>query len=148
MTRQMMWKLLEPILLLLLAIPMLILALLFMRGYPIHLILWNVLAGWAYVAVASVTEAEVNVAGIATGAACVIAIIGIMHHLAAWLYREVRVKQDRADWPAAWRWRWTLALTAAVVMMFIAGLVGVGLFRTSGWLIETTEWFKRDRFIG
>src|ERR1043166_3636025 len=110
MTAQLMWKLLEPMLLLLLAIPMLALALLFMRGYPIHLILWNVLAGWAYVVVRSVTEAEANLAGIATGAVCVIAIIGIMHYLAAWLYREVRIKQERTDWPTAWRWRWTLAL--------------------------------------
>ena len=137
-------KLLEPIILLALAIPVLALAIVFMYGYPVHQIVWNVIAGWAYVAGRAVVEVEWNAAGIATGAICVVAIVALLHYFAGWLYREVRVKRGHADWPTAWRWRWTLGLTAAVALVFVAGLVGVGLFRTSGWLIDTTEWIKRD----
>ena len=140
-------KILEPILLLVMSIPVLALAIVFMYGYPIHAIIWYALTGWAYAAVRSIREAEADLVGIASAVVCVAAVVGLLHGFAGWLYREVRVKQERADWPAAWRWRWTLGLIGAVVLMFVAGLVGVGFFRTSSWLIETPQWFQRENSL-
>jgi hypothetical protein len=52
------------------------------------------------------------------------------------MYAEARVKQAGADWPPHWRGAWTLCLVTAVMLMFCAGLAGVGLFRTTLWFLQ------------
>jgi hypothetical protein len=70
-----------------------------------------------------------------------------MHYFSAWLYGEIRTKKERSDWPAAWRWRWTLCLVAGLMLMFIAGLAGVGLFRTVDWFLQTPVIFKSSNSL-
>ena len=137
-------KIVEPLLLLALSIPALGLAVAWgPLGYPVGAMFLALLGGWLNVVQRALAQADMNRAGIASGMLSVVLTVLMLHYFAAWIYREVRVKNERADWPAAWRWRWTLCLTAAVMMMFIAGLVGVGLFRTTSWFLETSEMFKR-----
>ena len=101
------------------------------------------LLGWLRVAGRAAPRIELNLARVATGVVCIAAIVVGLHYFAAWLYGEIRVKQARVDWPASWRWRWTLCLVAAVMLMFVAGLVGVGLFRTTSWFLETPVIFTK-----
>ena len=91
---------------------------------------------------------EVEPLGIVSGLICIAAVVFVLHYFAAWLYSEIRVKQEHSDWPTAWRWRWTLCLLAAVVLLFAAGLIGVGLCRTTVWFFETPQiWMDRNRLI-
>ena len=99
--------------------------------------------GWMHVMERAVPRIEVNVAGVATGLACIAAVVIALHYFAGWLYAEVRLKQARTDWPASWRWKWTLCLIAAVMLMFSAGLAGVGLCRTTSWFLQTPVIFTR-----
>jgi hypothetical protein len=101
------------------------------------------LIGWFNVSERAVPRIELNAAGIATGVVCVAITLVLLHRLAAWIYGEVVTKQQRITWPPAWRWSWTFALTATVMLMFVAGLFGVGLFRTTGWLFDTAEFVQR-----
>jgi hypothetical protein len=140
------WKILEPILLLAAAVPTFAIAIVWVVfGYPLGAIAWRLLAGWAYVIGRAVPMIDWNPAGIATGLACVAAVVLALHYFGAWLYREIRLKQEHANWPASWRWKWTLSLTAAVMLMFVAGLTGVGLFRTTTWFLETPTFFDKTR---
>src|SRR5262249_21154673 len=112
-------------------------------GYPLHVIAWNLLVGWLLVAYRASSLIDWNLAGIATGIMCVALLAPALHYFGVWMYREVRAKQDRADWPAAWRWKWTLCLIGATMLMFIAGLVGVGLYRTTSWFLDTPVIFVK-----
>ena len=134
----------EPILLLVSAIPVwgLVVAGLVFR-LPVGAMFVAFVFGWWDVVFRAVPQVEVNLAGVATGILCVALTIFVLHRLAAWIYGEVQIKQERSDWPPAWRWSWTACLVAAVMLMFVAGLVGVGLFRTTGWLMETPEFVQR-----
>ena len=99
--------------------------------------------GWYHVLMRIGPRIEINGAAIASGLVCVAATVVLTHSLGCWIYCEVRPKQDCADWPTAWRWKWTLCLTLAVGLMFTAGVVGVGLFRTWSWFLETPEIFRK-----
>jgi hypothetical protein len=79
-----------------------------------------------------------NWSGIATAAACLALLGWIVHRFGAWA----------ATWPTATKipWRWTKAplLVAGVVLLFWAGLFGVGLIRSSQWLLESQEPLLHD----
>ena len=92
--------------------------------------------GWWSVLRRVAPQVEINIAGIATAVACVAVIVFLLHRVGVWLYAEVRAKHQRTDWPTAWRWSWTLCLLATIVLMFVAGLAGVGLFRTTTWFLQ------------
>lgn len=134
----------EPILLLLAAIPVwgIVIAGLVFR-LPVAAMLAAFFFGWWNVVFRAAPQVEVNLAGVATGILCGALTIFVLHRFAAWVYREVLSKQQRINWPPAWRWSWTAGVVAAVMLLFVAGLVGVGLFRTTGWLLETTEFVQR-----
>ena len=95
--------------------------------------------GWLRVVGRILPRIEINESGIATGVVCLAITVGLLHLFAAWLYAEFRTKQDCTAWPAAWRWPWTFCVVLAVMLMFVAGLVGVGLFRTTSWFLDTPE---------
>lgn len=98
--------------------------------------------GWLRVLQRVGPRIEVSVIGIATGLVCAIGTVMMLHLFGSWIYQEVRLKHARLDWPSAWRWSWTLSLLAAVVLMFLAGLVGVGLFRTTEWFLQTPTFLE------
>jgi hypothetical protein len=141
-------KIIEPIVLLVLAVP--VAAVAWAWGplrYPVGSLIWAFLSGWVYVPARALPQVEVSLAGVATAVVCTAAAVGLLHFLAGWMYTEVRTKKERTDWPPAWRWRWTVSLIAAVMLIFVAGLVGVGLFRTTSWLVETPHFFVRENSI-
>lgn len=99
-----------------------------------------ILAGWFDAIQRDGERMEISPAGIATGVICTAAALAVVHYLGKALYADFRRKNARADWPPAWRWQWSLAAVGAVVLMFSAGLCGVGLFRTTTWCLDTPQW--------
>ncbi len=91
--------------------------------------------GWWHVLARSAPRIEVSLAGVTTGVLCLGATALTMHWIAGGIYREIRLKQGCTVELNAWRWSWTVGLVAAVILMFVAGLVGVGLFRTTNWFL-------------
>ncbi|HZZ80832.1 MAG TPA: hypothetical protein VFE62_20180 [Gemmataceae bacterium] len=98
--------------------------------------LWPLCFGWYRVIARVGPEIEISYAGVATAVVCIGAVVIVLHWLARWLYGGLRLAPTRADWPETWRWKWTLCLVAAVMLMFVAGLAGVGVFRTTSWFLE------------
>jgi formate hydrogenlyase subunit 3/multisubunit Na+/H+ antiporter MnhD subunit len=127
-------RLFEPLLLLAtsVAVLMVVLGFVLPMGIPILGIGIAVVTGWFNVLSRVAPRIEINIVGVATAVVCIAATIGVLHLIASWWYRHVQGTN-------AWRWRWTMALVAAVCLMFIAGLVGVGLFRTTSWFVATPE---------
>lgn len=84
-------------------------------------------------------QVEINWSGIATATVCVALLGYIIHRLGAWA----------ATWPTETRiaWRWTKAplVVAGVVLLFWAGLFGVGLIRSTQWLLSMDEPLTQDR---
>jgi hypothetical protein len=99
------------------------------------------LVGWLRTLARGAPRMEINFVATATGVLCIAITLVVLHWLGAWLYREVRERRRQFGWPPAWRWQWTLGLVAAVMLMFIAGLAGVGLFRTTSWFLESPRIF-------
>lgn len=93
--------------------------------------------GWWYVLARSAPRIEVSLIGVGTGVLCLGATMLTLHWIAAGIYREIRLKHGRTVELSEWRWSWTVGLVMAVMLMFIAGLVGVGLFRTTSWFLES-----------
>lgn len=133
-------KLIEPLALLMCAAVLLTVVVVWIKtGWPLFTALGVVLIGWWSVITRIGPQVEWNIAGIATAVLCIVATVFLLHHFARWLYGAIRFKKLDADWPAAWRWKWTCCVLASVMMMFIAGLVGVGLFKTTSWFVETPQ---------
>jgi hypothetical protein len=59
------------------------------------------------------------------------------------MFLEARERAERTDWPTRWRWRWTFSRSAAFILMFSAGLIGVGLFRTTTWFLQSPVIFEK-----
>ena len=91
--------------------------------------------GWYRVLARVGPQIEISYAGVVTALVCIGATAYVLHLVARWFYAELRVKPTRIDWPAAWRWKWTLCLVASVMLMFGAGLAGVGVWRTTSWFL-------------
>ncbi len=101
---------------------------------------WAALAfGWWRVIARAVPRIEVDPAGVAVGVVSGLLVVVLLHWFAGWIYIETRTRQLRDDWPPRWRIRWTLCIIGSVVMAFVAGLVGVGLFRTVGWFVASAK---------
>ncbi len=88
----------------------------------------TLLCGWWDRAARALPRADADLGGIATGVVCVGLLVVLLHHALAW-FRPAQTTP----------WRWTFALTASVALMFVAGLFGVGLFRTLLWLAQSHE---------
>jgi hypothetical protein len=114
-------------------------------GIPIHSMLIAVLIGWFNVLQRIAPLITFNPVALLTAAIVLGGSVYALHCFAGWLYREIRVKQDRYLWPIQWRFRWTISLLFGVFLMFVAGLVGVGLFRTSSWLFHTDHFLQTSK---
>jgi hypothetical protein len=137
-------RLCEPLIVLASASILLVVVVAWLRlGMPVGAMLLAVFIGWWHVLARVMSLVEVSVGGVVTGILCAVMAIVALHSFARWLYAEARIKKGRDDWPAAWRWSWSVGLCAVVGMMFIAGLAGVGLFRTTSWFLETPQFVTR-----
>lgn len=89
-------------------------------------VLFTLLFGWLSVLRRTMPLVVVSVAGVATALVALGLAAAVLHLLAARWSRHGQ---------GPWRLRWTVGLTFAVALMFVAGLSGVGLWRSTQWFL-------------
>ena len=103
----------------------------------------TLLFGWIGFIVQTFPRARVNPAGILSGLVVFLLLVAGVH----WLARSFR-RQSEDGTPAPglavsrWRFRWSLSIVVAVVVMFAVGFSAVGIARHAGWLLSSEEsWY-------
>ena len=93
--------------------------------------------GWVFFLLRVVPEALVGWAGVATALACLVAFAAGLHAFLGWLVGQMGTTAEGT--PRRWSMRWTGAIVAVVVLMFVAGLATVGATHQVGWLLTSKE---------
>lgn len=108
--------------------------------YPLEFVS-ALLLGWVRFLVRTVPEMSLSVSGSIAAWVCLLLIIVATHRLCGWLFRHNQNGkiQSSAAAPRRWHWRWTLALVALVMLMFVAGLAAVGITHQTSWLALSPE---------
>jgi prepilin-type processing-associated H-X9-DG protein len=97
--------------------------------------------GWVKYLIRVVPQVTVSWGGVATAAICLAVFALGAHSFLRWLYEQVqqasagRVYRIDAPWPR----RWTAAMVALIVLMFVAGLAAAGFAHQVGWLLTSRE---------
>ena len=103
--------------------------------FPLSFLLF-VAAGWAFFLYRVLPEVRVDAGGVALAAVCLVLFAAGAHWFLSWLYDQIQ----KAERPRGrWQPRWTVALVAGVVLMFVAGLATVGITHQVGWLLTSKE---------
>lgn len=99
----------------------------------------TLLTGWITFLTDNARRMEVDPASLLTFAIVLIGFGLAVQYCGAMIYESIKEKQGQ---PAKWRLRWTVGIASASVLLFCAGMAGVGLFSHLAW-IATAE----DRHI-
>jgi prepilin-type processing-associated H-X9-DG protein len=102
--------------------------------------------GWAFYLARVVPQVGIDRAGAITAALCLALFLAGSHAFLGWLCGHVGAEKDPAD-PSLRRWRprWTVALGALIVLMFVAGISAAGIIHQVGWLLTSGEpWIQKD----
>jgi hypothetical protein len=107
--------------------------------FPVQVAGW-LLLGWTAFLYRVVPAMTVDWAGLATALLCLTALAVGLHYICSWVHQQiVRAKHPDQVAIARWRPRWTFALLALVVLMFVAGIAAVGMTHQSYWLATAPE---------
>jgi len=117
-------------------------------GIPVLLILLNgffgrngsytlitLLTGWIAFLSENARRVEADPASLLTFAIVLIGFGFAAQYCGAMIYESIKEKQGQ---PAKWRMRWTIGIASASILLFCAGMAGVGLFSHLAW-IATAE---------
>jgi prepilin-type processing-associated H-X9-DG protein len=101
---------------------------------------WDVIVGlglgWVAYLVRVVPQVKIAWDGVATAGFCLTLFTVGLHRTLKWLHGEVqKAGCAGAEGRRAWSFRWTAALVALTVMMFIVGIAAAGVVHQVGWLI-------------
>jgi prepilin-type processing-associated H-X9-DG protein len=111
-------------------------------GGPAPDVLLGLGLGWAAYLARVVPQVKIAWDGVVTGVFCLALFTVGLHQTLTWLHGEVQ-KSGRAGAGAgaerarAWSLRWTVALVALIVMMFLVGIAAAGVVHQVGWLIAS-----------
>jgi hypothetical protein len=92
----------------------------------------NLVVGWAFYLYRVVPQVRVSWPGVLTGGACLVLLAFGLHRFLRWLHGQ---RPAARPWPA----RWTGTVLALVVLMFAAGIAGVGIAHQTAWLVTSPE---------
>lgn len=96
---------------------------------------FTLVLGWVVYVFRVIPQTSIDWGGVATAALCLLGLVGGLHWFLRWLYGQMRKPGEPDLQPApTWKLRWTLALVALVVLMFVAGISAVGLSHQTVWL--------------
>lgn len=95
----------------------------------------TLLTGWITFLSENARRMEADPASLLTFAIVLIGFGIAAQFCGAMIYESIKEKQGQ---PAKWRVRWTLAIASASILLFCAGMAGVGLFSHLAW-IATAE---------
>jgi hypothetical protein len=112
-------------------IPLTLLALLLLAGWPFHA-LFLLAVGWVSYLARSLPKVTIDPAGVFLLALCVVLAGGLGHGLCRWLWKGTGHE-------APWRPRWTIAGLATILLMFAAGMAVTGVAHQTGWLLRSPE---------
>jgi hypothetical protein len=94
------------------------------------------LFGWVSFIGRVVPRVEVSWVGVVSGAVFLGLLIVLLHLFARWC---AQAAADPSAPPRHWRFRWTLSIVTALVLMFIVGYSTIGLARHIGWLCSSPD---------
>ncbi|MGB7157237.1 MAG: H-X9-DG-CTERM domain-containing protein [Tepidisphaeraceae bacterium] len=94
------------------------------------IVLWNLSLGWASYLMRVIPNVRVNPVGVATAITCLVATLSLGHAFARWLRRAT-------DPTEPWHARWTIAIVAIVLLMFVAGIGATGVGHQTAWLARS-----------
>ncbi|MDR3632751.1 MAG: DUF1559 domain-containing protein [Isosphaeraceae bacterium] len=98
-------------------------------------IAFYVLVGWIWYGLRVIPEVRVDWGGVAMALVCLAGFAGGLHVFLGWLYDQLNNSAEPARIAFAWPARWTAALVAIVVLMFVAGVAATGVGHQVGWLL-------------
>src|SRR5215510_11405717 len=99
---------------------------------PQVVFVFYLIVGWIGYVARVIPQTRVNWTGVASGVLCLVGVVVLGHGIGRWLYREMSAGRF-------WKLRWTLALVAIVVFMFVAGIGAVGFTHQSVWLARSDQ---------
>jgi prepilin-type processing-associated H-X9-DG protein len=101
--------------------------------------------GWVMYLARVLPQVGIAWGGVITAALCLPLFLVGSHAFLTWLYGQAGKEADPGD-PVVRRWRprWTVALGALIVLMFVAGLSAAGVAHQVGWLLTSQEPLARS----
>jgi len=115
-------------------------------------IVWYLAFGWIHFLVQNLASMQFNLALLAEGLACALALGVGTHYFCGWLYREAGAsKEAPASTGRTWRWQWTACGLALLLLLFVAGIGTIGAIHQAAWLFNASEplvvnsWSGRSR---
>lgn len=93
------------------------------------------LTGWIAFLIDNARRMETDPSSLLTFAIVLIGFGFAAQYCGAMIYESIKEKQGQ---PAKWRMRWTIGIASASILLFCAGMAGVGLFSHLAW-IATAE---------
>jgi hypothetical protein len=107
----------------------------------LEILLWLAI-GWIPYIYGIFSRITVNWEGVATAAACLVGLAVGLHYFCGWLHGKIAtMRSPEVAVHPHWRPRWTFALLAGVVLMFLAGIAAVGLTHQTIWLATSHHAF-------
>jgi prepilin-type processing-associated H-X9-DG protein len=96
--------------------------------------------GWVFYLRRVLPQVAIVPDALIAAALCLALFLAGSHAFLGWLYGQVNAGAKPDDpMTRRWRHRWTLALGALIVLMFIAGLSAAGIVHQVGWLLTSEE---------
>lgn len=94
---------------------------------------WLLIFGWFHFCARNVRQVRIYPASVITGTVFVALLVAAIHACGS--------SFCRADSAVTRRWhiRWTLAILAVIVVMFVTSLSTIGLVRHAGWMFSSTD---------
>lgn len=111
----------------------------FLGGQILVEIFAHFVMGWALFLVQVVPLVRVDGGSILTGVVCVLLLVAGVQFFMRWIVRHWPGPKAGDGEPRCWRFRWTAAFLAVVVLLFLSGLSAFGLFRQSFQLLTSSE---------
>jgi len=103
-------------------------------------IAYMVVVGWFGYLTRVLPSVRVSWPGVATAITCLLVIALLGHRFAAWLWSSVPADGSASASPSVpWRMRWTMAILAVVVLMFVAGIGATGVAHQAAWLARSGQ---------
>ncbi len=97
-------------------------------------------AGWAHYPLRVVPEITVDIAAVATALIALVLFAVGLHRMCIWLYR----KSDSQSGKRQWKRAWSSGLVWGILLMFCAGMAGIGVVHQIVWLFTS----KTPMFVG
>lgn len=114
--------------------------------FPVELGL-TLLFGWIGFLAKVLPSITLDWPGIISGILCLVVLAAGMHWICSWLFRKATTAEASVSAAArTWPLRSTIAILAAFVLMFIAGLAAVGVARQTGKIVTSPEPFTESDF--